>query len=228
METQIKHVGGLLMHYRPNTSDLSAIDEVIERRSYERKYFRVLPGETWIDLGGNIGAFTVWAASLGAYIKTYEPDPLSIEMIRKNLLANNLTAQVEVNQAGVVGDGRNTGFLSISKTGKYWRNSLYKDWGGGTIKVPLVRFDDVVVESDCVKMDIEGAEMDIVEKMQVFPQKLVLEWSFDIDDNIDRYRAAVSRLRNNYPNVKADKIADKHTVWQKSWFPPAKMIYAWK
>ena len=225
METQIKHVGGLLMHYRPNTSDLSAIDEVIERRSYEKKYFRVLPGETWIDLGGNIGAFTVWAASLGAIVKTYEPDPLSIEMIRKNLLANNLTA--EVNQVGVVGDGRNTGFLSISKTRKYWRNSLYKDWGGGTIKVPLVRFDDVVVESDCVKMDIEGAEMDIVEKMQVFPQKLVLEWSFDIDDNIDRYRDAVSRLRNNYPNVKADKIADKHTVWQKSWFPPAKMIYAW-
>jgi len=149
-------------------------------------------------------------------------------MIRKNLLANNLTAQVEVNQAGVVGDGRNTGFLSISKTGKYWRNSLYRDWGGGTIKVPLVRFDDVVAESDCVKMDIEGAEMDIVEKMQVFPQKLVLEWSFDIDDNIDRYRAAVLRLRNNYPNVKADKIADKHTVWPKTWFPPFQMIYAWK
>jgi FkbM family methyltransferase len=226
METQIKHVGGLLMHYRPNTSDLSAIDEVIEKRSYERKYFRVLPGETWVDLGGNIGAFTVLAAYLGAIVKTYEPDPLSIEMIKKNLLANKLTAQI--NQAGVVGDGRNTGFLSISKTGKYWRNSLYKDCGGGTIKVPLVKFDDVVVESDCVKMDIEGAEMDIVEKMQVFPKKLVLEWSFDIDDNIDRYRTAVSRLRNNYPNVRADKIADKHTIWQKTWFPHAKMIYAWK
>lgn len=214
------------MHYREGTSDLSAIEEVIERRSYEKKYFRVLPGETWVDLGGNIGAFTVWAASLGAIVRTYEPDPVSIEMIRKNLLANNLTA--EVNQSGVVGDGRNSAFLSISKAGKYWRNSLYKNWGGGLIKVPLVRFDDVVTESDCVKMDIEGAEMDIVEKMQVFPRKLVLEWSFDIDDNIDRYRAAVLRLRENYPNVKARTFADIHTVWPKTWFPPFQMIYAWK
>lgn len=135
------------MHYREGTSDLSAIEEVIERRSYEKKYFRVLPGETWVDLGGNIGAFTVWAASLGAIVKTYEPDPVSIKMIRKNLLANNLTAQV--NQAGVVGDGRNAGFLSVAKKGKFWRNSLYKDWGAGIIKVSLVRFDDVVNESDC-------------------------------------------------------------------------------
>lgn len=77
-------------------------------------------------------------------------------------------------------------------------------------------------------MDIEGAEMDIVEKMRVFPRKLVLEWSFDIDGNIDRYRAAVERLRENYPNVKARTFADIHTVWPKTWFPPFQMIYAWK
>lgn len=226
METKTKTIGDITMHYREGTSDLSAIEEVIGRRSYERKYFKILPGETWVDLGGNIGAFTVLASSIGASVRCYEPDPVSIEMIKMNLIQNGLTA--EVNQSGVVGGLEGVGYLSISKTKKYWRNSLIKDWGGGFVKVPLVRFDDVVSESDCVKMDIEGSEMEILEKMQVFPQKLVVEWSFDIDDNIDRYMAAVERLRQNYSNVKADKIAEHHHVWQKSWFPPAKIIYAWK
>lgn len=68
METKTKTIGDITMHYREGTSDLSAIDEVIGRRSYERKYFQILPGETWVDLGGNIGAFTVLASHIGASV----------------------------------------------------------------------------------------------------------------------------------------------------------------
>lgn len=70
-------------------------------------------------------------------------------------------------------------------------------------------------------------EKEVIENWPFQTKKLVFEWSFDMDDNIERYRAAVQKLRGIYPNVKADSISEKHKVWQKSWFPPCKNVWCY-
>lgn len=223
-ELHIQTAGGLKFYTRPGTSDYKTVLEVIGRRSYFRRDFIVEPDDNWIDLGANIGAFTVLAASAGAFVEAYEPDPMSFEMLKLNIELNGLKNVVTENKA-VVADFRKAAPFYISKTKQFWRNSLLKNWGGGQIEVACCHFADVIGAADCVKMDVEGAEMAIVEGMKVAPRKLVLEWSFDVDDSLSRYRRAIAKLQDLYQVVHASKINEKYDRWQKSWFPPCKLIW---
>lgn len=217
---------GLMFYYRPDTSDIKTIKEVVERGCYEKKYFKIQRGEHWIDLGGNIGAFTLLALSKGATVDVYEPDFEHCEMIKENLSLNGLTANI-YNKA-VVHDNRKTVDFFINRNGNFWRNSIVKNWGAGKKTVECVNFNDVFKVGDCCKMDIEGAEMPIIESINIRLSKMVFEWSFDIDDDIDRYRNAVEKVRKLFVNVHAGQIDVKHKVWLKSWFPPCKNVYCYQ
>jgi len=214
---------GLKFYYRPNTSDIKTIMEVVERGVYEKKYFRIKKGEQWIDLGGNIGAFTLLALSKGAKVDVYEADNEHCELIKMNLQLNGLQANV-INKA-VVHDETKEIYLNIQKNGNTWRNSIVKNWNGGKKKVDCINIETILNKNVCCKMDIEGAEMLILENLNVMPKKMVYEWSFDIDDNIDRYRNVLKKMINNYENVKHNSIKDEHKIWQKGWFPPCRNVY---
>jgi FkbM family methyltransferase len=214
---------GLRFYYRPNTSDIKTIMEVVERGVYEKKYFQIQKGEHWIDLGGNIGAFTLLALSKGATVDVYEADNEHCELIKMNLELNELTANV-INKA-VVHDDTKEIYLNIQKNGNTWRNSIIKNWNGGKKKVDCINIESILNKDVCCKMDIEGAEMLILENLNVMPKKMVYEWSFDIDDNIDRYRNVLKKMIVSYANVKHNSIKDEHKIWKKGWFPPCRNVY---
>lgn len=214
---------GLKFYYRPNTSDIKTIMEVVERDVYQKKYFQIENGEHWIDLGGNIGAFTLLALNKGATVDVYEADNEHCELIKMNLELNGLKANV-INKA-VVHDNTKEIYLNIQKNGNTWRNSIVKNWNGGKKKVSCINIEDVLNNDVCCKMDIEGAEMLILENIKSIPKKIVYEWSFDIDDNIDRYRNVLKKMIDNYENVKHNSIKDEYKIWQKGWFPPCRNVY---
>lgn len=214
---------GLKFYYRPNTSDIKTIMEVVERDVYQKKCFQIESGEHWIDLGGNIGAFTLLALSKGATVDVYEADNEHCELIKMNLELNGLNANV-INKA-VVHDSTKEIYLNIQKNGNTWRNSIVKNWNGGKKKVDCINIETFLNKDVCCKMDIEGAEMLILENLKIMPKKMVYEWSFDIDDNIDRYRNVLKKMIDNYENVKHNSIKDEHKVWQKGWFPPCRNVY---
>ena len=78
-------INGIKFYYRDGTSDLKTFEEVIRKDVYRKKGMTIQRGEHWIDCGGNVGAFTLLACSLGAKVTTYEPDPNNCQMIKKNL-----------------------------------------------------------------------------------------------------------------------------------------------
>jgi FkbM family methyltransferase len=223
MKAKIIKVNGLKFYVRQGTSDEKTVIEVVKNNTYEKRGITIEKGEKWVDLGGNIGAFTILAISKGATVTTYEPDPQSYQMILKNLALNNLTSTV-INKA-VVCHNKGFDYLSISKTNQFWRNSLMKDMGGGTIKVETINFKDCIKSGDCVKMDIEGSEMPIIEKWNIEGvKKMVYEWSFDIDDSILRYKDAIEKMQRYFKIVVFDKYLFKHERWLKTWFPACKNV----
>lgn len=224
MKTKVVEVDGLLFSCRAGTSDEKAVNEVVGRKTYIKKNFTIEDGEHWMDFGGNIGAFTILAISMGAKVDVFECDPMSCKIIEQNLKLNRMNANIHQKALAL-----KKGFadLSLSKTGQFWRNSVVKNWGGGFIRVETVDFRDFINPGVCVKMDIEGAEMDILEAWPGKTKKLVFEWSFDIDNDIDRYRLAVGKMRSMYETVKADSINEKYKVWQKSWFPACKNVWCY-
>jgi hypothetical protein len=54
-------------------------------------------------------------------------------------------------------------------------------------------------------MDIEGAEMLILENTKKVFKKMVYEWSFDIDKNLNRFRECCNLLMQRYEMKFIDK-----------------------
>lgn len=216
---------GIKFLSRAGTSDEKTFKEVVVKDTYQRRYFKLQQGEHWKDLGGNVGAFTLKALANGCTVETYEADPISCEMIRMNLEANGWKAQIH--QKAVVASDFKKMKMYIGNNNNVWRNSLYRNWGNEAIEVPCVNFRQVIKSGDNIKMDIEGAEMDILESMEEWPNKMVFEWSFDIDPDIDRYRAIVEKLKQVYPNVHAASYNPEISIWPESWFPPCTNVYCY-
>ena len=121
-------INGIKFFYREGTSDLKTFEEVIGRDVYQKKGMKILPSEHWVDCGGNVGAFTLLATSLGAKVTVYEPDPNNCKMIEKNLLLNNLDADIVC--AGLVHNDIKKANLYVGNNGNVWRNSMFKNWNG--------------------------------------------------------------------------------------------------
>ena len=189
-------INGIKFYHREGMSDLKTFNEVIGNEVYLKKGMTIKQDETWMDCGGNVGAFTLLACSKGAKVTVYEPDPFNCDMIKKNLKLNGFEA--EIKQVALVHDNRKEVILFIGNNGNVWRNSIVKKWNNKGLKVSCLNFDAEAKNFDCCKMDIEGAEMLILENTNKVFNKLVYEWSFDIDGNLNRFRNCINKLKNIY------------------------------
>jgi FkbM family methyltransferase len=223
-------IGNIEFFYREGFSDLKTFKEVVEKKTYLKKGMTIQPGEKWMDCGGNVGAFALLACSKGAKVTIYEPDPFNCKMIERNLKLNNFDA--EIKQAALVHDDRKEVVLFVGNNNNVWRNSIVKKWNDKGIKVPCLNFDQEAKNFDCCKMDIEGAEMPILENTQKVFKKLVYEWSFDIDPSLPRFWKVVEKQQKQYSNFvdignKAKFQTRDYDVWQiKNWFPACLNVYA--
>ena len=96
--------------------------------------------------------------------------------------------------------------------------------------MPCLNFDDEAQPFDYCKMDIEGAEMPILETTNKVFKKLVYEWSFDIDPSLPRFWKVIEKQMQAYKNMpdigNTGKFKSRdYDVWQKSWFPACANIY---
>jgi len=180
-------------------SDLKTFNEVLDNEVYLKKSMTIQKKETWMDCGGNVGAFTLLACSKGAKVTVYEPDPYNCEMIKKNLELNGFEAIIK--QAALVHNDTKEIILFIGNNGNVWRNSIVKKWNNKGIKVPCLNFDSEAKNFDCCKMDIEGAEMLILENTKKVFKKLVYEWSFDIDGSLNRFRRVIDNQKKIYTKL---------------------------
>ena len=216
---------GIKFLVREGTSDEKTFNEVVVNDTYQKKDFKIKKGEHWIDLGGNVGAFAVLALSKGATVDIYEPDPFSCKMIEKNLKVNDYDANIY--QKAVVANDKNKMTMYVGNNMNVWRNSLYKNWGNEKFTIDCVHYENVITKDSIVKMDIEGAEMAILESMQEFPKKMVYEWSFDIDPSLTRYRDILKKMKKRYKSIRGTEFNLDFVEWQKSWFPPCANVYCY-
>jgi FkbM family methyltransferase len=233
---------------RPDTSDEKALREVVEKKGYGRYHFTPSAGEHWIDLGGNIGAFAVWAAAQDPSITVdcYEADPEMCDIITHNIELNRVDGRVAVYNSAVVADRRRTVTLHCNTArGNVWRNSIERDWRGGVdITVPAYSIASVLKGAATkaegrpvyMKMDIEGTEMPILEWMLQTKggvrntlKGMVFEWSFDVDPSIARFRDVIAGLSTMY-DIRNGQITDKMAsveMWPAEWFPAARLVWCW-
>lgn len=220
-----------LFDIRDTTSDFKSIEEVFGHNSYQRYKMPVTDYERWLDLGSNIGAFSVMAGHLGVKVVAVEADPTNAERTAHNIAINGL--DVKVIHGAVMPDTYDKTTITLH------RSMAPKSLRRHTIYPSPRRTDQILVPAmpitklcndykiDAIKMNIEGAEIDILKVWSppVRIKRIIAEWSFDKDPKIATLEMVLARLRKHFPRVVINRKWKPDLVEWK-YFPPNAFIYA--
>jgi FkbM family methyltransferase len=169
-EFELIHRSGIKLRLRPNTDDLKIVKSNLVTKHYERDFVPITKGSVVIDVGAHIGSFTVMAAGIASKVLAFEPEPGNFQMLKKNVELNNLK-NVSIFAMAVSGS---SGYqdIFISDDASTGSHSLYTEdaIGGLRRRVETISLDDIIEKQtlrivDFVKLDCEGAEHEIVERM---------------------------------------------------------------
>lgn len=172
------------------------------------------PGDLALDLGANMGVVTAQLAITGARVMAYEPDPFAFATLQEKFgHMDNVTL---VNAAVGIGAGT----VRLMRADNFAENpegasvkSTILDGGrridaANSIEVPLLDFRDILRESGeiaFVKMDIEGAELDILETLHreaLFGTVRCLV--------AETHERKFKELRDRYKALRSDVAANYH------------------
>ncbi len=131
----------------------------------ERKLFceAIRPGMVVLDVGANVGIYTLLAAKRGATVFAIEPDPLNAEMLHEHIRMNGFEDKVSVIQAAA--SDRKCAATLFRSQGNSGHSNLFE--GIDPVEVPCVTIDSLDLPPiDLCKMDIEGNELNALIGME--------------------------------------------------------------
>lgn len=150
---------------------------------------------TFIDVGGNIGVFTLMAAKrLGdGEVHTFEPSSYHLEKLRANLRLNKFS-NVHVHPVALSNEARSSklhfppaGSSFLTNTGMASQFE-FDQASSSTEDITCVKLDDYrssidLHQVDLIKIDVEGAEMDVltgaIETIRTCRPRVVMEINLD-------------------------------------------------
>ena len=155
--------------------------------------------------------------------------------MKKNIKLNfpNTNNNVKVvNEAVGIKTGTTELYLCKGDYNKY-RHTIYKKKGRDSITIPIKSIKSVLSKTrvNCIKMDIEGAEIDILEFLTPSDykkygiKKMVFEYSFDIDNSIPRFLKIVKNLKKYFKNVHWTKVKENELTYD--YFPAATLVFCY-
>ena len=141
---------------------------------HERELLRqwMSPCFTFVDVGANVGGYSFWVLSLmpgSGRVIAVEPDPTLVRQLRYNMQLNGVDDRMQIVEAAVAAH-RETGALILNPCNS-GQNRLAREERPvetASISVKVITLADVVDEAgldriDCLKVDVEGRETDVLE-----------------------------------------------------------------
>jgi FkbM family methyltransferase len=133
------------------------------------------PQDVFVDIGANIGLFTIMAGRRGTAVVVFEPDPFNCERLRRNIKLNGLNESRTIVHRTALGD--TTGQIKLHRplNDNYGMASVVSKYAPDGIQVPLRRLDDMLTLSDrryVVKVDVEGAELQVLDGARATLEKM--------------------------------------------------------
>ena len=136
--------------------------------------FKPFAGARVLDLGANAGIYSAFCALNGAHVTAYEPHPVVFSLLSAMLDRTGLTDRVEAINAAVwtfTGECPFIGHVSPDDACTRYNGGVPTDgvpWTADDFRnatpTKCISFDDAIGEIvwDCVKVDIEGAEFELL------------------------------------------------------------------
>ena len=184
-------------------------------RSWDR-YERELLGQwmspdfTFVDVGANVGAYSFWVLSLmgdSGRVIAVEPDPTLVRQLRYNMRLNGEEDRMQIVEAAVA-EYTGTGALIMNSCNS-GQNHLARGQTPAEVASIAVKVttlvdlvDDIQPDRiDCLKVDVEGREGDVLEPYLAatprcrWPKSLIVELKRGPESGLES-RRLVDRLTN--------------------------------
>lgn len=122
------------------------------------------PADLFVDIGANVGSYSVLAAIAGANVISFEPVPSTFECLQDNIQLNRLGSYVDTRRQAVGASAACIHMMADRDT----TNQVLLDgavYPGSTVDVQQVALDDALAGESprMIKMDVEGFEAAVIE-----------------------------------------------------------------
>lgn len=175
----------------------------LEHRIKTFDFSSAVPGGTLcFDIGANVGEATVQALEAGyRRVVALEPAPIVFEKLRDNFKYDNRVVPLKL--AASNSSGETVEFYECVEDGlstldRNWLTAAGSRYGGkpfSVISAETIKIDKLVKlygVPDLVKIDVEGAEEQVIKGMSCKPKNLAFEWH---EEHLDICYRILNRLR---------------------------------
>ncbi len=165
---KIKLRNGLTMVGGSKSLIIDLVDEIFVNEIYNPQFFKIRQGDTVIDIGANIGAFSLYAAKHGAK-KIYSVEPFSenINFIKKNFQFNKIETPTIIEKAVSSKNGTARLYLGdLDSHGLLFNHSHKQIFSTyrivETTKLSKILDVNKIAKVNFLKIDCEGSEGQII------------------------------------------------------------------
>ncbi len=156
-----------------NAKDDVTRNDVLQIEYFE-KYFK--PGDILWDIGSHFGHYSIFAASVAAgagQVLSFEPDSAAREILIRNIALNNLADKINVSDKAVCNTEGPVYFESLNgdSTSHIVKNESQEH--GAIVAIDAITLDTLSATHPTptfIKIDTEGAEIDILTKAELLLQ----------------------------------------------------------
>ena len=163
--------GGLTIEHEPGDKPIVLFREIFLDHCYTRGgFYRPRVYDVVLDIGANIGMFTLWLQSQarGIHVHCYEPARETRERLKRNLAANHVERFGRVHPVAVTNV---CSMVSLKRAESSGETSLFPHattLHGADELVSTITLAEAVALTgaasiDFLKIDVEGSEIEIVE-----------------------------------------------------------------
>ncbi len=221
VEHQLRN--GLKFWCRPGSSDLMSVWDIFtsQKHSDYLSQFQVRKGDNVVDIGANIGVFSLQACQAGATVTAYEPMADTCKVMQANVNANGMSDRIAVVRKGVAQDsGSREIFLGNRNHSMSCSFFPHENTSADSVTIQTIAFADVLAAHtriDFLKIDCEGAEFEFLVPGCNLSNvdRIVLEYHEITPEFRKGTLEAVLRHRGFITQV-------------KPWKPGHGIIYAWR
>jgi FkbM family methyltransferase len=151
---------------RPWADDVRIVKSVFAKKNYVNEFVSIMPNSIVVDVGANIGAFTIFAAQMAEKVFAFEPEPENFRLLCSNIELNRLKNVIPSRMAITKKKGKKNFYIAEkqhSGSHSFFLQQYKKKIEVKTLSIMDLIEKEALTKINFLKLDCEGSEDEIIQ-----------------------------------------------------------------